>query len=125
MCPNRLMPNQGSPVPIITSQISPRTYTLLTLFVSKKEEPKFYSPSNFPVNEPPPSSLTWIPYGDLPVSRASFTYLSGTPINRVLMKQISSFSLSTGKGASPDVPPTGPYRDSCSVSTVNILFIHS
>ena len=125
MCPNRLMPNQGSPVPIITSQISPHTYTLLTIFMSQKEEPKFYSPSTFSVNEPPSSSLTWIPCGDLPVFRASFTYLSGTPINRVLMKQISSFSLSTGKGASPVVPPSDPYRDSCSVSTDNILFIHS
>ena len=36
----------------------PQTYTLLTSFGSKKEEPKCYCPSKSPENEPPTESLT-------------------------------------------------------------------
>jgi hypothetical protein len=109
-----------------SSRLPTDLHALNILWVQEKQ-PRFYCLSNSSVNEPNSRFSNGSPIERLAVYRAFFYVTLRFPNKQgLLTKQRLIFtSLSRERSVPSMLPPGAPYGDSCSVSTANILFIHS
>ena len=99
------MPNHGSPVPLMTFQIPPNLQTLNVIWI-----PEIGAQILLPLKISGKRNPSSFPNGD-PIDRLAsfhslfFKFLKYPNKKGLLIKQILSFSRSTGKGASPACCP--------------------